>query len=82
MKYICIKTLCLDRYDDDGSWNPDESTIVEAGEIWTEEKRGYNIIGPKEAIHLEKGIDWIEIMPETLKEYFEETKEGKDASKP
>ena len=77
-KFKCIKPLILDKYDDDGFLLENEQAIVDIGEVY-ETCEDYNerlFVACKPAIHLERvheNIDsWIEIYPETLKEYFEE----------
>ena len=81
-KYKCIKPLILDKYDDDGFLIENEQAIVDIDEIY-ETCQDYDehlLVACKPAIHLERvheNIDsWIEIYPETLKEYFEEVEDN------
>lgn len=69
MKYKCIKPFVLDTYDGDGFY-VDEYMEIKAGEIY--EVGNEKIIDGE--IHLD-GVNvnrWIEILRETLDEYFEE----------
>ena len=72
-KYICTRRLELSAYDDDGRMIENEYKLVEVGEVWTVVKQEHgNLIAGRGAIHLERGLDWCELTPETLAEHFEE----------
>ena len=70
--YKCIKSLCLEKVDDEGFFT-ESYTFVTPGSIW-EENNDINIIGGE--VHLERYnekalLGWIEISKETLSEAFE-----------
>mgnify|MGYP001018320666 CR=1 FL=1 len=69
MKYKCIKSFEVERYDDDDCWTEDYQA-VEVGSVWEETSNNY--IGGE--LHLEavEGLRWLEISRETLNQYFEE----------
>ena len=78
-QYRCVKSFTLYFCDSDGSCT-DETMTIEVGEIFKVGNKypcSHNIAGNDECIHLEADNgDWIEILPDTLAEYF--VKEGPD----
>lgn len=75
-KYRCIEEFSVAKYCDEGAYTG-RPTRIEEGSVWEVENLKYNMISTSEAIHLNKVtdssvIDWIEIYPDTLQEYFEE----------
>lgn len=82
MRYRCIKTMFLDKYDEDGFLMEGKYMTIPEGSIWErqETERIYNIVGDKDCLHLEriwkskkaKSVQWIEVTKERLAEYFEQ----------
>ena len=75
-QYKCIKQLILNMYDDDGA-SREERMVVNVGDVYTAcENPDKLFIASEPAVHLELDDDfvhqWIEVLPETLAEYFEE----------
>lgn len=69
--YICKKELTLEKYDDGGFWTGDYITIPVGKVFRTEEER--LLIATPPAIRLvADDMSWLEIGPETLREYFKE----------
>ena len=79
MKYRCIKELSIDEYDEDGfatgGW-----FIVPVGSIWEADESPHRIIGGNDTVHLDLitgGLkkQWMEILGNTLNDYFEPVNE-------
>ena len=78
MKYVCIKDLYLDKYDDNGFYIENQCVRISKGSIWEDEKTSYRFIGGSDSIHLDrvwkskkaKTHQWIEITKEHLSQYF------------
>ena len=71
-QYKCIKSFCVDKYDDDGFMIENDSMVIEEGNIYELDESGHTMIGGE--VHLD-AIDngsWLEITKEHLKEYFDE----------
>lgn len=71
-RYKCIKSFCVDNYDEDGFLIENSSTVIEEGKIYELYESGHTMIGGE--VHLD-AIDngsWLEITKEHLKEYFDE----------
>lgn len=79
MRYRCIKTLFLDKYDEDGFLMEGKYCIIPGGSIWELETEGRNLIAGPDCVHLDrvwkskkaKTHPYIEIAKEHLAEYFE-----------
>ena len=81
MQYRCIKTMFLDKCDEDGFLMEGKYMTIPEGSVWErqETERIYNIVGDKDCLHLEriwkskkaKSVHWIEITKERLAEFFE-----------
>lgn len=75
MKYRCTKQLLLDSYDDDGFLTEESSEFVEPGEVFEHDETDFRCVGGSETVRLTQDGQcwrWLEILPETLHEYFEE----------
>lgn len=70
-KYRCVKQIDLQAYDEDASVCENKFHVVNIDEIYEHDDSAYRLVGGKDTIHLANGLQWIEILPETLKEYFE-----------
>lgn len=71
-QYKCIKSFCVDKYDDDGFMIENDPMVIEEGNIYELDESGHTMIGGE--VHLDD-IDngsWLEITKEHLKEYFDE----------
>lgn len=71
-QYKCIKSFCVDKYDDDGFMIENDPMVIEEGNIYELDESGHTMIGGE--VHLD-AIDngsWLEITKEHLKEYFDE----------
>lgn len=75
MKYRCKKPLVLDLYDDDG-FSAEGQKYVEVGEAFEVAETSFRVAGGPDTIRLENAMGWMELLPETIGEYFEEAKEG------
>ena len=79
MKYICIKNLYLDKYDDNGFPIENKYVRIPKGSIWEEDTKTPNFIASKDCVHLDrlfkskkaKTHQWIEITKEHLETYFQ-----------
>lgn len=71
-KYTCIKTLCLEEYDEHGSVIENSYRIVNVGEIFKADDSPFRMVGGSDTIRLHNAEHWVEIMPETLVEHFVE----------
>lgn len=69
-KYVCVKELCLDTYDDDGFFVEEGNAFVEVGEVFQRSEEKFRCVGGTDSIRLENDTQWIEISEETLNEYF------------
>lgn len=69
MKYRCINSFTVDRYDGNG-FTTDGFTEISRNSIWERDDE-MNIIGG--AIHLDnpETMEWLEISKSDLEEYFE-----------
>lgn len=80
--YICKKGLALKKYDDDG-FATDEYIDIEIGDVYHKVDSPL-FISTAPAIRLEDDDgNWIEIQPETFREYFDEAaqrEEGQDGT--
>lgn len=74
MKYRCKAGFLIDRYDDDGH-DMEEYEEIEEGTVFEKSEDAFRIAGGPDTIHLENGIQWIEITQEHLEEYFEPLEE-------
>lgn len=70
--YICIKTLQLECYDEDGFVIENKYSEVGEGEIFQRSEEKFRCVGGIDSIRLENDEQWLEISAETLKEHFEE----------
>ncbi len=72
-KYKCMKSFCVDKYDDDGFLVENETIVIEEGKIYELNENGYMMIGGKDHVHLDDADDgsWLEITKEHLEKYFE-----------
>lgn len=72
-RYKCIKSFCVDRYDDDGFLIENDTVVIEEGKVYELNESGYMTIGGKDHVHLDNVDDgsWLEITKERLEEYFE-----------
>lgn len=70
-RYRCVKPLKMERYDEDGYWQPCQAITVAVGTVLQISSRPL-MIAAAPAVRLE-GVDglWVELMPETLVEHFE-----------
>mgnify|MGYP000202455245 CR=1 FL=1 len=70
-RYKCIKSFCVDNYDEDGFLIENSSTIIEDGKIYEMDESGHTMIGGE--VHLDAIDDgsWLEISKEHLEECFE-----------
>ena len=70
-RYKCIKSFCVDNYDEDGFLIENSSTIIEDGKIYEMDESGHTMIGGE--VHLDALDDgsWLEISKEHLEECFE-----------
>ena len=69
-RYKCIKSFCVDNYDEDGFLIENSSTIIEDGKIYEMDESGHTMIGGE--VHLDAIDDgsWLEISKEHLEECF------------
>lgn len=71
-KYKCIKAFSVSSCDDDGAFEAEKKVEIAVGDIYKVKTVSYLYVAPDGAIHLEDDSgNWIEVMPETLSEYFE-----------
>lgn len=72
-QYKCIKSFCVDNYDDDGFMIKNDSMVIEEGKIYELDESGYMMIGGSDHVHLDAVDDssWLEITKEHFEEYFE-----------
>lgn len=71
-KYKCIKAFSASSCDDDGAFEAEKKVEIAVGDIYKVKTVSYLYVAPDGAIHLESDNgNWIEVMPETLSEYFE-----------
>lgn len=69
MKYKCIKTFDVEKYDEDG-FSLNKPFIVKQGTIWEVDESGFRLVGDKESIRLESDYGWLEIDKDILDTYF------------
>ena len=72
-QYKCIKSFCVDKYDDDGFMIENDSMVIEEGKIYELDESGYTMISGSDHVHLDAadGDSWLEITKENLEECFE-----------
>ena len=72
-RYKCIKSFCVDKYDNDGFLIQNATMVIEEGKIYEVDKSGYMMIGGSNHVHLDAVDDssWLEISEEHLEKYFE-----------
>lgn len=79
MKYRCIKTMYLEKYDGDGFLMEGRYMTIPEGSIWEVCEEVYNFIAGTDCVHLErvwkskkaKSHPWLEITKEHLAVHFE-----------
>ena len=72
MKYRCVKTFSVDKYDDDG-FRTEKQMRVRNDSIWEKDEEHYRFVGGDDTIRLEnEKYGWLEITEETFNEYFVE----------
>lgn len=71
-RYRCVKPLTMERYDEEGYWQPCQRITVETGaEFGISQKPLMIAAAPAIRIEGANGL-WVELLPETLAEHFEE----------
>ena len=71
-KYRCVKQLTMEQYDADGYWQPCKQITIAPGAVFCVSDKPLMIAAPP-AVRLEaKDGLWVELMPDTLAEHFEE----------
>lgn len=72
-QYKCIKSFCVDKYDDDGFLIENSSIVIVKGRIYELDESSHMMIGGQDHVHLDAVDDgsWLEITKGTLKECFE-----------
>ena len=77
--YKCKEAFVLPKYDEDGSIMDDEKIIINIGDKFEISKNRSELARVKPAIKfISTNICnpiWINVLPETIKEYFEEVDE-------
>lgn len=70
-RYKCIKSFCVDKYDDDGFMIENSVVVIDEGKIYELDDSDHTIIGGE--VHLDSIDDgsWLEITKEILEEYFD-----------
>lgn len=71
-QYECIKTLVVDKYDEDGFLVENESFVITEGSLWERDDQDRRIAGGEVHLDSVSGYSWLEVSEETLKEYFKE----------
>lgn len=71
--YRCKKTLITEQYNEEGYWQPCQRMEIKPGTVLQESRKPLQI-GAAPCIRLENKEIWLEIMPETLAEHFEEVR--------
>lgn len=71
-RYKCIKSFCVDNYDEDGFIIENSSTVIEEGKVYELDESGYMMIGGEDHVHLDAVDDgsWLEITKEDFEELF------------
>ena len=57
MKYICVKNLYLDKYDDNGFLIENKYVCIPKGSIWEEDEETPNFIASKDCVHIDLNFD-------------------------
>ena len=70
-EYRCVKPLRIEQYDADGYWQPCKQIEIKQGVVFHESRRPLQIASAP-AVRLENKDFWLELMPDTLAEHFEE----------
>ena len=71
MKYKCKKSFSMNLIDADGFSIDNEYIQIQAGEIFEKSDDPYRAYGGKDSVRLENKDAWMEITPDTLKEFFD-----------
>lgn len=71
--YRCKKTLLIEQYDEEGYWQPCQKMEIKPGTLFQESGKSLQI-ATAPALRLENKEMWLEVMPQTLEEHFEEAK--------
>lgn len=74
MKYQCVKSFDVEKYDDDG-FNEDETRLIVAGSIWERDMSDNRIIGGEVKLDNPKTLEWLEISFDTFERYFRQVDE-------
>ena len=69
MKYKCIKTFDVEKYDED-VFSLNKPFIVKQVTICEVDESGFRLVGDKESIRLESDYGWLEIDKDILDTYF------------
>ena len=70
-RFICIKSLKLNCYDDNGFVIENKYTEIVEGEIFQRSEEPFRCIGSNDSVRLENNNHWIEICKETFNRHFE-----------
>jgi hypothetical protein len=73
-KYVCIRSLELDKFDEDLYPVENEELIIDAGSKWKiDEESVFLLVAGSDAYRLvDESGQWIEIYFDTLQEHFED----------
>lgn len=69
--YKCKKTLIAEKYNEEGYWQPCQRMEIKPGTVLRESRKPLQI-GAAPCIRLENKEIWLELIPDTLAEHFEE----------
>lgn len=71
MKYKCKKSFSMTLFDENGFPVENEYIQIRAGDIFEKSDDPYRDIGGKDSVRLDNKDMWVEITPETLKQFFD-----------
>lgn len=69
-KYICTKALFLEEYDDNGFFVEGSAKMISVGDVFELDDSGFRMVGGSDTIRLQNARHWLEVLPNTLAEYF------------
>ena len=71
--YRCKKQMKVEQYNAEGYWQPCQLIEIAPGTVLQESSKPLQIAAAP-CIRLENGEIWLEVMPDTLQEHFEEVR--------
>ena len=69
MKYKCVESFDVEKYDDDG-FNTSGYMIINAETIWERDESEYRIMGGDVRLENQETLEWLEISFNTFKRCF------------